>query len=157
MRRAGWFGTYSGVTSYWEQMSLQAAAGMSLQAAFHRRSHAGRGCRSLPRALARGTLVAHRSGRGSASAPALPANVVAPEEGRMNAELSTVRFVVPGSMPGVHVLYFASGLVVEYNAATGELVSARRFPAEVADALTETGRRDREVAERRERIEGQVL
>jgi len=75
----------------------------------------------------------------------------------MNAELSTVRFVVPGSMPGVHVLYFASGLVVEYNAATGELVSARRFPAEVADALTETGRRDREVAERRERIEGQVL
>jgi hypothetical protein len=157
MGRAEWFGTSSGVTSYWEQMSLQAATGMSLQAGFGGRSGTGRARRSLPRARARSTLVAHRSGRGSARAPALPANVVAPEEGRMNAELSTVRFVVPGSMPGVHVLYFASGLVVEYNAATGEVVSARRFPAEVADALTDTDRRDREVAERRERIEGQVL
>jgi hypothetical protein len=75
----------------------------------------------------------------------------------MDADLSTVRFVVPGSIPGMHVLYFASGLVVEYNAATGEVASARRFPREVSTDLAQTERLDREVAARRERIEGQVL
>ena len=75
----------------------------------------------------------------------------------MNADLSTARFVVPGSMPGVHVLYFTSGLVVEYNAGTGEVVSARRFPEDVSREVADTERRDREVAERRERIEGRVL
>ncbi|MFL5574791.1 MAG: hypothetical protein ACJ79S_02325 [Gemmatimonadaceae bacterium] len=75
----------------------------------------------------------------------------------MNVDLSTVRFVVTGSMPGVHVLYFASGLVLEYNAATGEIVSARRLPQDVSRELAETAQRDREVAERRERIDGQVL
>lgn len=75
----------------------------------------------------------------------------------MNADLSTVRFVVPGSMPGVHVLYFASGLVIEYTAATGEIVSARRFPPDVSRELAETAQRDRDVAERRERLDGQVL
>ena len=75
----------------------------------------------------------------------------------MDADLSTVRFVVPGSLPGTHVLYFASGLVVEYNATSGDVVSARRFPRELTSGLAETARRDREVAERRERIDGQVL
>jgi hypothetical protein len=75
----------------------------------------------------------------------------------MDADLSTVRFVAPGSAPGVHVLYFASGLVVEYNAATGEVVSARRFPRELSRELAETERLDREVSARRERIDGRVL
>jgi hypothetical protein len=83
--------------------------------------------------------------------------VVPREEGWMEIDLSTVRFIIPGSIPGVHVLYFASGVVLEYNAASGEILSARRFPGTVAGELAETERRDREVAERRERIEGQVL
>ena len=75
----------------------------------------------------------------------------------MNADLSAARFVVPSSTPGVHVLYFASGLVVEYNSGTGEVVSARRFPSDVGRELTETERLDRQIAERRERIDGRVL
>jgi hypothetical protein len=75
----------------------------------------------------------------------------------MDADLSTIRFVASGSVPGVHVLYFASGLVLEYNATTGEIVSARRLPRDVARELAETEQRDREVAERRDRLENQVL
>lgn len=75
----------------------------------------------------------------------------------MTADLATARFVAQGSMPGVHVLYFASGLVLEYNAETGEIVSARRLPSDVTHELADTERRDREVAERRERLDGRVL
>ena len=75
----------------------------------------------------------------------------------MNPDLATLRFVAPGSAPGVHVLYFATGLVLEYNGATGEIVSARRMPQDVSRDLAETEQRDREQAERRERIEGRVL
>lgn len=75
----------------------------------------------------------------------------------MHVDLSTARFVVHGSAPGVHVLYFASGLVLEYNATAGEVVSARRFPDDVSRELAETARRDREVAERLEHLDSRVL
>jgi hypothetical protein len=75
----------------------------------------------------------------------------------MNVDPSTLRFVAQGSTPGVHMLYFASGLILEYTAATGEIVSARRLPPDVARELAETAQRDRDVAERRERLENQVL
>jgi len=75
----------------------------------------------------------------------------------MTVDLATARFVAQGSMPGVHVIYFASGLVLEYNAESGEILSARRLPTDVGRELAETERRDREVAERRERLDGRVL